>query len=191
MGGKKETWPTKDRCQVGRMFGLIKRKQYAADVEVFLMAMFGAGDEGATLAKVLKDRYSDYWDDVIKDGLELGNSPELTGAALSSIFYQDMFLNEISPDDVLIMRKAIVAQDHSDDPGFPSSLIFSALAMSVADDKTMPADFRTAWFRDIHRAIFGEDDTHLEDTVTYLIDRANKLRATYKDLQADAYRSRR
>ena len=97
------------------MFGLSKRERYESKVEIFLMVMFGAGDDGTTLAKGLKDRYSDSWDAVIREGLELGNSPELTGAVLSSIFYRDMISNEFSADQVMQMREAIIAQDHSED----------------------------------------------------------------------------
>lgn len=168
------------------MFGLSKWERYESKVDTFLAAMFGAGDEGATLAKALKSCYSDSWEGVIREGLELGNTPEHTGAILSAIFYKDMILHEFTLDAVQRMREAIIAQDHSDDARFPFKLFYSALMMSVADDENISSDVQALWFRDIHRAIFDDDDTHLEDTNRYLFDGASDLRAQYKDLSVNA-----
>ena len=165
------------------MFGLSKRERYETRVEVIMAAMLGAGDDGVTFAKEIKGRYTNFWSEAIEEGFKLGNSAEMTGAVFICFFYQEAFKYELPIDQIIKIQTAIICNDHSDNSEFPDRMFFSSLLMSVSDDDKLPTDFKAAWFRDIHRAIFDGDDTHLEDTIKYLITGANDLRAIAKDLR--------
>ena len=163
------------------VFGFSKKERYEREVEVSLHALFGdisgMPDKGFVAPKI-KQLYEDHWDGVIKEGVELGNSPELTAFILAVIFYQDMINNQSTANDIKTIRKFILENNYDDEarPVIMFKIEFTIMVAVgwVDEDKFVLA------LRDIHRAIFDGDDEHLEETIAYFIDGGNRIRDRWK-----------
>lgn len=166
------------------MFGLSKRERYEREVRANLSAMFGAGSDGDDLAAGITQRYAEHWPGVIREGLELGNSADLTAAVISAIFYRDIIKAEASPDVVAEAKHAILDQVYESENGLLTRLTFTTLFVSSKAAK-LTADQKALWVRDIHRAIFDDDDLHVDTTITYLFGRADRLRAEFESLKTN------
>ena len=170
------------------MVGFSKKERYEQEVEESLHALFGdisgMPDEGFVAPKI-KQLYADHWDGVIKEMVELGNSPELTAFVLAVIFFQDMINNHLTADDIETIRKVILEKNH--DPEARPLIMFKIeLTTIVAGswvDKELDGDKFCLGLRDIHRAIFDGDDEHLEETIAYFIDGGNRIRDQLKSNQ--------
>ncbi len=163
------------------MLKFFKRRRYEYNLEIFLMTMFH-GPDASEFVDNIKAKYSSDWKAIINEALEKGTTPEMTGAVLSSILYKDMLTNEVGPKVIKEMQAAIINHDHSVGPSgegaFPYRLIMASLIMSRIGTERFDEESKALWFRDIHRAIFGEDDAHLDDTLFYLFKAADNLRAS-------------
>ena len=164
------------------MFGLSKKERYEGKVEgalIALLADFGNDADNTNLLKKIKKIYSEHWDGIICEGIELKQSPELTALMICVIFYQDMLRNHISEKDICNIRKYIIENINvsEDEPTIIFKMKMTALlANSWAGNEITEDNFVLA-IRDIHRAIFDGDDEYLEDTMTYLIEGANQIKA--------------
>lgn len=167
------------------MFGLSKRERYEREVVVSLHALFGdIGDKPKEdmIAPHIKEKFQDNWDGVIEEGIELSNSPELTATALAVIFYQDMFNNHLAPEDVELIRQYILENNYDDEvrPIIMFKIeLFTVMAGGWADDE-FDGDWFVIGLRDIHRAIFGGDDEHLDQTIAYFINGSNRIKGQFK-----------
>ena len=165
------------------MFGLSKAERYESAVRSSLSAMFGAGDTGEELVAGIKLRYAQHWQGIIREGLELGNSADFTAAAVTSIFYRDMIATEIAQDLLVEAREAILNHNYDSESGLITRLTFSTVFISSLAAK-LSQDQKALWLRDIHRAIFADDDLHVDDTIKYLLGRADRLRKEFKELKS-------
>ncbi len=170
------------------MVGFSKKERYEQEVEESLHALFGdisgMPDEGFVAPKI-KQLYEDHWDGVIKEGVELGNSPKLTAFVLAVIFYEDMINNHSTADDIETIRKFILEKNYDDEarPLIMFKIEFTTMvAGSWFDEKSEGEKFFLG-LREIHRAIFDGDDEHVEETIAYFIDRGNRIRDQLKSYQ--------
>lgn len=167
------------------VFGFSNKERYEREVEVSLHAMFldidGVPDKDMVAPKI-KQMYKDYWDGVIKEGVELGNSPELTAFTLAMIFYQDMINNHAIADDVEKIRNIILEKNYNDEarPVIMFKLEVTTAVASGWFDEELDGDKFVLGLRDIHRAIFDGDDEHLNETIAYFIDGGNRIRDRWK-----------
>jgi hypothetical protein len=134
------------------------------------------------IAQKLKDSYRKYWDGAMEEGVTLSHAAELTALVLAVIFYQDMIKNHVSEEDLAIMRRCIFDNLH-DDELRPAIMFRIELTTLVANgwinSEIDGYDFALA-LRDIHRAIFNGDDEHLDKTIGYFIEGANRIKAQAK-----------
>ncbi len=170
------------------MFEFSKKERYEREVEESLHALFGdisgMPDEGFVAPKI-KRLYEDHWDGVIKEGVELGNSPELTAFILAVIFYQDMINNHSTADDIETIRKFILEKNYDDEarPPIMFKIEFTTMVAGNWFDEELLGDNFFFGLRDIHRAIFDGDDEHVEETIAYFIDRGIALGDQLKSYQ--------
>ena len=170
------------------MFGSSKKERYEWEVEESLHALFGdisgMPDEGFVAPKI-KQLYEDHWDGVIKEGVELGNSPELTAFVLAVIFYEDMINNHSTADDIETIRKFIHEKNYDDEarPLIMFKIEFTSRVAGNWFDEELLGDTFFLGLREIHRAIFDGDDEHVEETIAYFIDRGNRIRDQLKSYQ--------
>ncbi len=170
------------------MFEFSKKKKYEREVEESLHALFGdisgMPDEGFVAPKI-KQLYEDHWDGAIKEGVELGNSAELTAFVLAVIFYEDMINNHSTADDIETIRKFILEKNY-DDEARPLIMVKTEFTSMVAGnwfDEELLGDNFFLGLKDIHMAIFDGDDEHVEETIAYFIDRGNCIRDQLKSNQ--------
>ena len=170
------------------MFGFSKKERYEREVVASLHALFGdisgMPDEGFIAPKI-KQLYEDNWDGVIKEGVELGNSPELTAFALAVILYQDMINNHLTPYDIETIRKVILEKnyDAEERPFIMFKIEFTIMVAGSWVDKELDGDKFCLGLRDIHKAIFDGDDEYVEETFAYFIDGGNRIRDQLKSNQ--------
>ncbi len=170
------------------MVGFSKKERYEQEVEESLHALFGdisgMPDEGFVAPKI-KQLYEDHWDGVIKEGVELGNSPELTAFVLAVIFYEDMINNHSTADDIETIRKFILEKNYDDEarPLIMFKIEFTSMVAGNWFDEELLGDTFFLGLREIHRAIFDGDDEHVEETIAYFIDRGNRIRDQLKSNQ--------
>ena len=165
------------------MFRFFKRKRYENQVKIWIITMFGGTGHAEKIFKTLRHKrwFSDHWKQVIEEGVELGNPPELIAATLNTIYWRDMITNIFTPEDVAAFRETIINHDHSDGALFPFGIKTGSLIVLSKNTFNISDDARALWFRDIHRAIFNDDDTHLDDTIEYLEEAVSKLRKYRQD----------
>ena len=150
------------------MFGSSKKERYEWEVEESLHVLFddisGMPDEGFVAPKI-KQLYEDHWDGVIKEGVELGNSPKLTAFVLAVNIYEDMINNHSTADDIETIRKFILEKNYDDEarPVIMFKIEFTSAVASGWFDKELDGDWFCIGLRDIHRAIFDGDDEHVEE----------------------------
>jgi len=164
------------------LFGLSRKERYERKVEVALIALladFVKDTDNISLLKGIKEIYSEHWDGVIEEGIELKNSPELTALMICVIFYQDMLRNHCSKNDIEYIRKCIIEDinDSDDEPSIVFKMKMTVLLANGWAGKEITQDQCALAIRDIHRAIFDGDDEYLDDTVTYLIEGVNRIKA--------------
>ncbi len=170
------------------MVGFSKKERYEREVEESLHALFGdisgMPDEGFVAPKI-KQLYEDHWDGVIKEGVELGNSPELTAFVLAVTFYEDMINNHSTADDIETIRKFIHEKNYDDEarPLIMFKIEFTSRVAGNWFDEELLGDTFFLGLREIHRAIFDGDDEHVEETIAYFIDRGNRIRDQLKSYQ--------
>lgn len=171
------------------MFGLSKRERYEKDVIVSLHALFGditGVKREQMIAPKLKDLYRAHWDGVIEEAIALNNAPELTALVLAVIFYQDMIKNQASEDDLATMRRCILENRYDDEkrPAIMFKIEFTTMVANGWTSREIDGDKFALALRDVHRAIFDGDDEHLNDTITYFIEGANRIKARVKGTES-------
>lgn len=152
---------------------LTKKGRYEHNVNVSLIALLADfGREGSNeIVPIIKEMYSENWDGVMQEGIELGNTPETTAFILAIM----TTINAISgiPEETMDeIRKSIIEPNYDTeelDILFRLKFTFS-LAGRYANSGEITDDALALGIRDIHRAIFDDDDTLLDDTVHYLLE---------------------
>ena len=156
------------------MFGSSKKERYEWEVGESLHALFGdisgMPDEGFVAPKI-KQLYEDHWDGVIKEGVELGNSPKLTAFVLAVIFYQDMINNHSTADDIETIRKFILENNYDDEarPVIMVKIEFTTMVAGSWFVEKLEGEIFFHGLREIHGAIFDGDDEHAEETIAYFM----------------------
>ena len=106
----------------------------------------------------------------------MSNPPELTAVALAVIFYQDMLVNHTTLEDMKLIRQCILAKIY--DPEIRPTIMFRIELFTNVGGNWAGNGIDEDWFfvglRDIHRTIFDGDDEHLDETIAYFINGANR-----------------
>lgn len=169
------------------MFGLSKKERYERKVEVSLIAMFCDFGEGSgKIVPDIKKRFLDHWDQIMKEGVELSNSPETTALCIAVQFYRDAIRNHISPNEIDFMKKHIIERNY--EPDIEMGILFRLrvtfyLASRMSTAGIIPRDIVLASLRDIHRAIYDNGDDKLDDTVIYFIEGGNCIAKQIREVQ--------
>lgn len=126
--------------------------------------------------------YAEHWSNIVEEGAQLGTPAELTALIIAVLFYQDMIINKASDEDLETKRKCILEKIYDDEirPVIMFKIELTTLIAGSWADYEIDGDKFTRAIRDIHRAIFDGDDEHLDDTVQYFINGANRIRAQVK-----------
>jgi hypothetical protein len=153
------------------MFGLSQKERYESKVEVCLIALLADAwrTEADQVIPLLKKKYSEHWDGVLQEGIELRNSPETSALTITVNFYTDCITNLTTPKVILKIRQAII----NDEMIVPNDLLFRmkvtfALASQWAS-KEISKDKLINSIRDIHRSIFNDDDKLFKNTLGYFL----------------------
>ena len=102
------------------------------------------------------------------------------------IFYQDMIKNQATDDDLTAMRRCILGNLYDDEerPAIIFKIELTTLVANGWTNSEIDGDKFVLALRDIHRAIFDGNDDHLNDTVAYFIDGANRIKAQVKGVKS-------
>jgi len=168
------------------MFGLSKKERYEKRVIILLHAFFGdiTGVEPETMiAPKIKELYREHWDGVIEEGVSLGNSPEQTAIVLTTIFYKDMFINQISAQETQNIRSYILDKVYENEnlPNIIYRILITTLVANGMTGREISTDIFALFLRDIHRAIFDGDDERLNCTVEYFVEGSNQIKEQWRN----------
>lgn len=167
------------------MFGLSKRERYEREVFAMVHALFGeydGGEQEPFFAPLLRKAYATQWDRIIKEHADASVSAQLTALALAVIFHQDLITNHTSAEDLAAMRRCIVEglYDEKTRPEIIARIEFTTMVANGWTQGIIEGkDFALA-LRDIHRAIFHNNDDHVDQTFDYFIEGANRLKENLK-----------
>ena len=162
------------------MFGFSKKERYETNVTVVLHALLadiGTENNKGKYVPLVKEQYAYDWEDIIQDNLDLKNSPEFTAFIIAVLFYIDSINNIASAEHIDIMREIVLSgeDDYNDEKlDILFRIKMTCIVASRWDGKKMPADSFALGLRDIHRALFG-DDERLDDSVNYFLGGGNRI----------------